>query len=69
VGMGWGGGEGQVSTLAKTGGGLYLCCSFAYFGQFHTMQLFKTEGYLFAMENIYHLVFIRGESNQGKRIY
>ncbi len=33
------------------------------------MQLSETNSYLFAMENIYHFVFIWGKSNNGKRSY
>jgi hypothetical protein len=33
------------------------------------VQLSGTDGYSFAMENIYHLVYIGEELNQGKRSY
>ncbi len=57
---------GQSGTLARKGGGMHLHCSSCFFEQFHTVQLSKTDGYI---ENIYHLVFMLGKSNQGKKRY
>ncbi len=61
---GWGKGAGLNSSQE---GGVNLHYSLVHFWAFHTVQLSKTDGYLFAMENIYHLIFIWGKSNQGKR--
>ncbi len=60
-------GRGQAGVVAGKGG-VVLTLQFSIFLS-NFSNLSKTDGYLFAMENIDHLVFISGKLNQGKRSY